>query len=428
MPVEGGGKEMATRRKALVIGGSLSGLITGLLLRHHDWDVEIHERVDSELAGRGAGIVTHQPLWDVLDTLGIAWRENLGVEVQTRRVFGTDGALILEHTYPQILTAWDRMYDLLRNAFPSDRYHRGRELIRIEQGPDRVTAHFADGSDATGDVLVGCDGLRSRVRSIVLPDVRPHYAGYVAWRGLIAEDKFPAELHRQIFMHLAFCLPHGEQALGYPVAGPHNDLRPGHRRYNLVWYRPADDDELKRLLTDDRGTTYDISIPPPAVSRTAVAAMRAAADRVLAPQFGACWRMAEQPFLQAIYDLQSPRLAFGRVTIVGDASYVARPHCGAGVTKAADDAMTLASALARNVSVEAGLRDYEAKRVPVCSYVVDHARRLGAYLQAQLKSEPERRAAEEHFSAEAVLRETATLEFLTHTPGQQDSASLRVAP
>ncbi len=398
--------------KALVIGGSLSGLFTGLLLRHQGFDVEIFERVETELAGRGAGIVTHQPLWDALDLLGIAWRENLGVAVETRRIFGLDGALLLDYRCPQILTAWDRMYDLLRQAFPSAHYHRGKELRAIDQTLGSVTARFTDGTTATGDLLLGCDGLRSSVRAIVLPETRPVYAGYVAWRGLVPEELFPAELHRDIFMHLAFCLPRGEQMLGYPVAGAHNDLRPGHRRYNLVWYRPADDAELSRLLTDDRGTTYDISIPPPAVSCGAIAAMRAAADRVLAPQFRACWHMAEQPFLQAIYDLQSPRLAFGRVTIVGDASYVARPHCGAGVTKAADDAMVLVKALARHGTIEAALRDYERERVPLCSHVVDHARRLGAYLQAQLKSEQERQAAERHFSPEAVLRETATLDFL----------------
>lgn len=398
--------------RALIVGGSLSGLFTALLLRRRGWEVDIYERVDSELAGRGAGIVTHQPLWNALDEIGIEWRENLGVKVETRRVFGRDGTMLLEYECPQILTAWDRMYDLLRSVFPSDRYHRGKELARIEQGAGAVTATFADGTRASGDLLIGCDGLRSSVRAIVLPEVRPVYAGYVAWRGLIAESAFPPELHEQIFMHLAFCLPQGEQMLGYPVAGPNNDLRPGHRRYNLVWYRPADDDGLKRLLTDDSGATYDISIPPPAVSRAAIAGMREAADRVLAPQFRECWRMSEQPFLQAIYDVQSPRLAFGRVTIVGDASYVARPHCGAGVTKAADDAVVLAEALSAKPTVEEALRDYEAKRVPLCGRVVAHARRLGSYLQAQLKSEEERQAAEQHFSAEAVLRETATLDFL----------------
>jgi 2-polyprenyl-6-methoxyphenol hydroxylase-like FAD-dependent oxidoreductase len=407
-------KPMGAQRagKALVVGGSLSGLFTGLLLRHQGWDVKICERADSELAGRGAGIVTHQPLWDALDTLGIAWRENLGVEVTTRRMFGLGGALLREYECPQILTAWDRMYDLLRSQFPSDHYHHGKELVRIEQNAVEVTAHFADGTRLSGDLLVGCDGLRSSVRGMVLPDVQPLYAGYVAWRGLVPERSLPPDLHEQIFMHMAFCLPEGEQMLGYPVAGPHNDLRPGHRRYNLVWYRPADDEALRQLLTDDRGKTYDISIPPPAVSRAAITGLRAAADYLLAPQFRTCWHLAEQPFLQAIYDLQSPLLAFGRVTIVGDAAYVARPHCGAGVTKAADDAMVLARALATMPTIEEALRAYETKRVPFCSNVVAHARRLGSYLQAQLKSAEERQAAEQHFSPEAVLRETATLDFL----------------
>jgi 2-polyprenyl-6-methoxyphenol hydroxylase-like FAD-dependent oxidoreductase len=398
---------------ALIIGGSLSGLFAALLLRHRGWDVDIYERVESELAGRGAGIVTHQPLWDALDELGITWRENLGVEIKTRRVFGLDGTLLLEYECPQIMTAWDRMYDLLRSHFPSERYHRGKGLMRIDQSADTVTASFADGTRAGGDILIGCDGLRSTVRGLVLPEVHPVYAGYVAWRGLIAENAFPPHLHEQLFMHLAFCLPRGEQMLGYPVAGPNNDLRPGHRRYNLVWYRPADEQTaLKRLLTDDTGVTYDISIPPPAVSRAAIAEMREAAGRVLAPQFRECWRMAEQPFLQAIYDVQSPRLAFGRVTILGDASYVARPHCGAGVTKAADDAMVLMEALSSTPDIEEALQRYEAMRVPFGCRVVAHARHLGSYLQAQLKTAEERQAAERHFSAEAVLRETATLDFL----------------
>lgn len=399
--------------RALIVGGSLSGLFTALLLHRRGWDVDIYERAGSELAGRGAGIVTHQPLWDALDRIGIAWRENLGVRIQTRRVFGHDGRLLLEHDCPQIMTAWDRMYDLLRSAFPSDRYHSGRELTHIEQDAGSVTAHFADGTRATGDLLIGCDGVRSTVRGFVLPDVHPVYAGYVAWRGLIPERAFPPDLHRRLFRHLSFCLPRGEQMLGYPVAGPNNDLRPGHRRYNLVWYRPADEGgALKRLLTDDGGTTYEISIPPPAVSRAAIADMRAAAERVLAPQFRECWRLSEQPFLQAIYDVQSPRLAFGRVTLAGDASYVARPHCGAGVTKAADDAMVLIEALASTPDIGQALRRYEAMRVPFGCRVVAHARQLGAYLQAQLKSEEERQAAEQHFSPVAVLRETATLDFL----------------
>ena len=83
--------------------------------------------------------------------------------------------------------------------------------------------------------------LRSTIRQQCLPHLTPHYAGYVAWRALIPEAAFPPAIHRELFNFMTFCLPPGEQCLGYPVAGPDNDLRPGHRRYNVVWYRPADE-------------------------------------------------------------------------------------------------------------------------------------------------------------------------------------------
>ena len=95
---------------------------------------------------------------------------------------------------------------------------------------------------------------------------------------------------------MAFCLPPGEQFLGYPVAGPDNDLRPGHRRYNVVWYRPAaEDTELRRLLTDDSGVTHTLSIPPPLIRQEHIAAMRAAAERLVAPQFRAIARLMDDP-------------------------------------------------------------------------------------------------------------------------------------
>ncbi|MEI9803168.1 MAG: hypothetical protein WDN48_00340 [Pseudolabrys sp.] len=79
------------------------------------------------------------------------------------------------------------------------------------------------------------------------------------------------------------------------------------------------------VLTDDSGKTHAISIPPPLISRAAIAEMRADAERLLAPQFRQIVKLIEEPILQPIYDLESPRMAFGRVAIVGDAAFVARP-------------------------------------------------------------------------------------------------------
>jgi 2-polyprenyl-6-methoxyphenol hydroxylase-like FAD-dependent oxidoreductase len=210
---------------------------------------------------------------------------------------------------------------------------------------------------------------------------------------------------------MTFCLPPGEQCLGYPVAGPDNNLRFGQRRYNVVWYRPADERaELKRLLTDETGTMHTISIPPPLIRREATAQIRAAAERLLAPQFRHVVRMIDEPILQPIYDLETPRMAFGRVAIVGDASFVARPHVAAGVAKAADDAAALAAAL-QGAEVEPALRRFEADRLPVGRRIIERARHLGAYLQAMQTAE-ERARSQRHSIPEAVLAETAVLDFL----------------
>ena len=397
--------------RAIVIGGSLAGLFAGLLLRRQ-FAVDIYERADAELAGRGAGIVTHDLLGEALDAAGIAWREGLGIEVQTRRLFDRGGRLGLEYPYRQTLTAWDRLYDMLRRAFPAAHYHCSKELMAVEERSGGVAARFADGSTAEGDLLIGADGLRSTVRAQLLPDASPIYVGYAAWRALVPEHAIRPHLHAEMFDHLAFCLPPGEQMLGYPVAGPNNDLTPGHRRYNLVWYRPADDIELQRLLTDEAGTLHALSIPPPLISRPVIADMREAAEAVLAPQFRDLIRLVDRPMLQAIYDIESPRMAFGRVALIGDAAFVARPHVGAGVVKAAQDALALMRALERADDIATALKQMEATQLPFGRRVIARARALGACLQPHHATAAERANANRFRTPQATLQETATLEFL----------------
>ena len=87
--------------------------------------------------------------------------------------------------------------------------------------------------------------------------------------------------------------------------------------------------------------------------------MRAAAERLVAPQLRVIARLMDEPVLQPIYDLETPRMAFGRVAILGDAAFVARPHVGAGVSKACDDALALADAVAAG-DIEPALRRFEA--------------------------------------------------------------------
>ena len=395
-------------RRAIIIGGSIAGLFAALMLRGQGWDVSVYERAATPLAGRGAGIITHPELRAILERLGLDPHHGFGVEVLERVTLGRHGGVVGRFPCPQIATSWERVFHMLRAALPDGCYVHGAELRAIEGGERGVRARFADGRHAEGDLLLGADGVRSTVRQRLAGDVPPSYAGYVAWRGLLAERAVPEEM----FGRFSFCLPPGEQILGYPVAGEDNDLRPGRRRYNFVWYRPADQMEaLPDLLTDVRGHTHALSIPPPLIRPEVTAAMRDAAQRTLAPAFAGIVAATATPFLQPVYDLESPRIAWARAALLGDAAFVVRPHVGAGVTKAAEDAASLAAALAGSPSVPAALERYQAERLPAGQRLVRRGRHLGAYMQAKLVTEEERQAAFRHRTPQAVMAETALLDF-----------------
>ena len=399
---------MKRSTKVIVVGGSLGGLFAANLLHKAGWDVHVYERVAQELEGRGAGIVTHPELDAALEQAGITVDDSLGIKVQERITLSKDGQRVGARELPQVLTAWGRMYSILKNAFPPERYHNGKHVTSVAQDAQSVTATFDDGEIVRADALIAADGIRSVVRQELLSEVRPQYAGYVAWRGLVEESALSETVLRELFPYFAFGLPPREQMIAYPVAGAGNTVEPGRRRYNFVWYRPADESTtLRDMLTDSTGKVWHDGIPPPLIRPEIVAAARQAAVDTLAPQFAEVVEKTESLFFQPIYDLESSQLAFGRIALLGDAAFVARPHCGMGVTKAAGDAMALLGALESSHDVTAALKAYEQPRLACGSAIVEHARHLGAYMQAQIRTDEEREMAERYRTPVAVMRETA---------------------
>ena len=183
---------MPTHGHALIIGGSLGGLFAAHLLRAAGWRVDVFERSAEDLAGRGAGLGTHDALLRVLRRLGIDDGSALGVGTRYYVWFDADGEVASKLERPRIMTAWARLYRPLRDALPAQHYHPAKSLVTTEQDARGITAVFADGTRVTGDLLVAADGPRSTIRPQVLPQVRPDYAGYVAWRGLTAEPRSPS--------------------------------------------------------------------------------------------------------------------------------------------------------------------------------------------------------------------------------------------
>jgi 2-polyprenyl-6-methoxyphenol hydroxylase-like FAD-dependent oxidoreductase len=136
------------------------------------------------------------------------------------------------------------------------------------------------------------------------------------------------------------------------------------------------------MFTGTDGAHYETGIPPSLVRPELIKAMKEEAVRVFPPAFADVIGRMEGMFVQAIYDLESERMGRGRAALIGDAAFVARPHCGAGVSKAADDAAGLTTALdANNNLIEDAIEAFSAERTKAGKAAVAWAAHLGSYFQ-----------------------------------------------
>jgi 2,6-dihydroxypyridine 3-monooxygenase len=254
----------------------------------------------------------------------------------------------------------------------------GKDLVTLDDADDRVVARFADGVAESFDLVVGADGIRSTVRGLLFPDLRPAYAGYVGWRGTLPETELPGQANEQLRDVLTYHVGERTHVLSYEIPATEGQGR----SMNWVWYRNVPDGPpLEALLTDRSGTRHDLSLPAGAVRDEHLDELRAAAGD-LPPAFTDLIRATPEPFVQVIVDLEVPAMVRGRVCLVGDAAFALRPHIAAGTAKAAADARALADAIKEaDGAVPAALAAWEPSQMALGRTATARTREVGERAQ-----------------------------------------------
>ncbi|MBJ9966213.1 FAD-dependent oxidoreductase [Burkholderia seminalis] len=347
----------APLQHVLVIGGGFSGMATAIQCAKLGLTVDLVE-IDPGWRSYGAGISIGGPTLRALRTIGVldaffdrghggdgvnlftAGGQPIGT-LPTPRVAGEDvpgGGAIMRPVLADILAKATRAAGV--------RVQLGCTFSRIEPRGEQVDVMFTNGTHGTYDLVVGADGLYSKVRGIAFPDApKPRYTGQGVWRAVVPR---PAEI-----------------ACATMWLGPR--IKAG--------VNPVSRDEMYVFVTEDRPTNdYIDPAEWPRMLSELLASFDVPLIQSIRAQIGTESRVNYRPLESLL--LPTPWFS-GRVVLVGDAVHATTPHMAAGAGIGIEDAIVLAEELGRGVTVDAALHAFQARRWERCRMVVENSGRLG---------------------------------------------------
>ncbi len=331
-----------------IIGGGIGGLSAALQLLKAGLDVQVYEQ-SPRIGEIGAGIQISPNASRLLIRLGLKPAlDRVGVRPLAVHQRRWDDGRTLQRALvgPEVEATFGAPYyhfhrgdlaDLLGAAVPAERLHVGHRLVGLEQKGERVVARFDNGSATEVDLVVGADGIHSRVRHLTFGAEKPRFTGCVAWRGLVPAERVAS--------------------LGIEVAS-HNWMGPdGH----VVHYWVASRRFMNVVCVTEHGTWTDESW----TARGEVADALARYEG-WHPTVRGLIEAFPETFVWALHDrLPLPRWSDGRVTLLGDACHPMLPFMAQGAAQSIEDGTTLAALLkAMPADVPGVLARYEALRKP----------------------------------------------------------------
>lgn len=344
---------------ALVIGGGFSGMAAAIELRKRGISVDLVE-IDASWRSYGAGISLGGATLRAFETLGIYDDfVKYGAPSDGLDLFTPSGHFIVRLPTPPAVgagTAIGGTAGIMRPVLArlmSEATRRadvnvklGCSFTAITQDAEGAEVAFTDGTNGRYDVVIGADGVYSKVREAVFPQApKPQYTGQGVWRAVL---KRPADLER------------GRMWMGGKVK---------------LGINPVSQDEMYLYITEQRPANEHI---PPELHLGLMHDMLAPFSDPLVQQLRDQLDEHSQIVYRPLESMLLPQPWFkGRVVLIGDAVHATTPHLASGACIGIEDGLVLADELGKSASVEDGLKNFQNRRWERCRMVVENSGRLG---------------------------------------------------
>lgn len=348
-------------QQVLIAGAGIGGLSAALALQRAGHRVRLYEQ-SGELTEVGAGLSLSPNASLGLHALGLA-RElaNIGHTPKSFGVkHGLHNTLLLDNTRemtkdnaagaPYYMVHRADLQRILAEAVLAndpDCLRLDCSLKTFTQKHDCVVADFSDGSSVKGDLLVGCDGIRSAVRATLFGAESPRFTGYIAWRGLVPADRLAGPLSPES----GICIGPGKTVTRYLLAQRQVV------NYVAVARRSGWEVESWAVHSEVAELLGEFADFHPEIKQLLAATP------------------PENCYKWALFDREPlTQWSVGRVTLAGDAAHPMLPFMGQGAVMAIEDAVVFARCLDASATIGEALERYETARRDRCTFVMLESR------------------------------------------------------
>jgi 2-polyprenyl-6-methoxyphenol hydroxylase-like FAD-dependent oxidoreductase len=329
-----------------IIGAGTSGIYLASLLRQQGYHVDVFEKA-AEHRTDGCGILL---VMDGMKALNVGNPElcqkiiKSGVPVKSfefrnlkGEVANRETVTLEEGELPGMLVHRSEILNILLASLPPECLHLNAEFVSATETETGVRANFKEGSHWEGDILVGVDGINSRVREFVVPGVKLFYLGDLVWRGVVEDDSFCRDGEFIVYMR------------GRGIYANFFDLGNGQTHWGFFIEKELERSQLGR-----------IGLPNNVIPKAELAKLPEAPRSIIEST------PLDKIVSRYSYDIDPlPQLYRDRIVLIGDAAHAKSPTRARGMTAGLEDALSLFRHIVNSRDVQTALESFQAERMPI---------------------------------------------------------------